>query len=668
MNHLDMQYNLWIVALSFFIAVLASFSALNLAGKITRSEGKSRLAWHITGSFVMGLGVWSMHFVGMLAMEMHMPISYDPMITALSALASIIASFIAFHLTATSGEKMWRTVIGGLAMGVGIVIMHYSGMAAMHNEIQISYDPLLFTVSVIIALIASFAALYLFRRFRFEPSISRWKIICSLIMGVAICGMHYTGMAASTMTYTGAHMAVNTENQMFLLWSVSVATIFMLSASWMAIYVDRRLLERMAFNDSLTELPNRYWLNQYFQEKFTEKVEGTIFFLDLDRFKSINDTLGHDVGDLLLKEIAQRLKNAVSSNEQIFRLGGDEFLIASTNNSKTDTIELAETILEEIKKPCYIDGNVLYVTVSIGISFAPQHSKDRVELMKAADTAMYHSKGLGKNKFSIYNETMGREQQRRLGLEKDLRKALAQDEFRIVYQPKWDYGQNKMVGMEALLRWEHPALGTVSPGEFIPIAEETGLIVPITHWLLKDVCSQNKSWQREYELFIPISVNMSVRVFESQSLFHSVLAALNETQLEGKYLELEITESIAMNDVENTVQQLHQLQELGLQVSLDDFGTGYSSLGSLDEMPIHTLKIDQSFVRNSNLATKRAIITNIITIAKNLNMQIVAEGVEELEQIEFLHSNGCSVMQGYYFGKPVPPVEIMEQFLKQSKK
>ncbi len=256
---------------------------------------------------------------------------------------------------------------------------------------------------------------------------------------------------------------------------------------------------------------------------------------------------------------------------------------------------------------------------------------------------------------------MGLEQVRRLELEKDLRKALEHQEFAIVYQTKWNSSTNQMVGMEALLRWNHPKLGTISPIEFIPIAEETGLIVPITHWVIEEVCKQNQLWHEQNVAQVTVSVNMSVRVFENQTLFQVVKKSLDLSGLNPIFLELEVTESIAMNDMENTISQLQRIRELGVKVSLDDFGTGFSSLGNLDEMPIDILKIDKSFIRKSMHPSKQAIISNIIMIAKSLNMEVVAEGVETKEQIDFLTSRGCTIMQGFYYAKPVPPEEIAQQ-------
>ncbi|WP_341804991.1 bifunctional diguanylate cyclase/phosphodiesterase [Paenibacillus turpanensis] len=653
--------------LSFVIAVLASYSALDLAGKISLSKGKNKTVWLMAGSCVMGIGVWSMHFVGMLAFELNIDVTYNITITVLSALASIAASFIAFTVTGGAQAGIGRIGIGGLAMGVGIVTMHYSGMAAMQMPAEVEYDPKLLALSVLIAFTASYAALLLFRRFRNSPAFSGWKLLCSLVMGLAICGMHYTGMAAAKFHPVtglvgegGGHGAAGQTS--FLLIAVAVATLFILLISWGAIFFDRTVLERMAYLDPLTGLPNRYGLDRYFVSSFAEP-KGAVLFIDLDRFKTINDTLGHDIGDLLLQEAGVRFVHCIGPSGEVFRLGGDEFLIALPGSTPQEAEHTAARIIDTIKQPYLIKGNELYVTASVGISLAPEHGAHRTDLMKAADIAMYQAKGSGKNKWELFNFELERRQVRRSGLEKDLRAALMRNEFFVAYQPKWDSVSNRLVGMEALLRWNHPNLGTVPPSEFIPISEETGMIVPITRWMLKEVCMQNVEWQAEDTAKVPISVNMSVRVFESGHLIAMVQDALECSGLPPEYIELEITESIAINDVVDAVTQLQQLRALGVAVSLDDFGTGYSSLGTLDQMPVNTLKIDQVFIRNSDQPSKQAIISNIITIAANLKLQVVAEGVETEEQIEFLQSRGCQVMQGYYYGKPMPREE-MDRWLK----
>ncbi|MCQ6561868.1 bifunctional diguanylate cyclase/phosphodiesterase [Paenibacillus mendelii] len=657
MNHLQGHYDGMIVLLSVLIAVAASYSALNLAGKISHVKGRSRTIWLFVGSFVMGIGVWSMHFVGMLAFHLGMAVQYHIPITLVSMVASISASFVAFRVTSTPDAGVRQIVPAGLYMGSGIVAMHYIGMAAIRKPIVLHYNILYCALSVIVALAASYAALFLFLKLRNTFGFSKLKLLCAVLMGAAICGMHYTGMLATEFSLEASASPSGNEimdnSQSILLIGVAIATFVMLGISWGVVFFDRTVLERMAYNDALTGLLNRHQLVRYFETSYPAKDSGFLLFIDLDRFKTINDTLGHDAGDLFIKEVASRIKQTTSGDDTVFRLGGDEFLVASARGKRKEAAELAERLIAVIKQPYSVLGNEIYMTASIGISLAPEHGVTRTALLKAADMAMYRAKSLGKNQYQLFDEEIDRAYVRKMELERDLRKALANNELIIYYQPKWDSQHDCVGGMEALLRWQHPRLGLISPVEFIPIAEETGLIVSMTRWMLREVCLQNRTWQQRGLVHVCVSVNMSIRVFESGMLREMVADALEFSQLAPQDLELEITESIAMYDMQDTINQLQHLKALGVRVSMDDFGTGYSSLGSLDEMPIDALKIDQMFIRQSTLPSKRAIISTIIAIANHLNLEVVAEGVETEEQIGFLQSRGCRVMQGFYYGKPM---------------
>ncbi|WP_410512715.1 EAL domain-containing protein [Paenibacillus sp. BR2-3] len=664
MDQMEIHYNIWIVILSFALAVTAAYTALNLISQFARSTGRIRSFWLLTGSCVLGSGIWAMHFAGILASRMSFDVGYHPGIAVLSMLIGMLSCYLALRFALTPRPGFWRLAASALLLGGGISGMHYVGMSSMKMEATIHYYLLTQALSVMIAVLASYVALYLFRRFKDYCGFSKWKLYSALLIGIAITGMHYTSIQASHFEYDawlgGKPFLMPTD--IILLTGVSVVTLFMFAISGGAVFLDRHVLERMAYHDPLTGLPNRHGLERYFDSDFFSGTSGAVFFLDLDRFKSINDTLGHDIGDVLLQEVAVRLRDSIGNSGKVFRLGGDEFLVALPHCTIEAAVASAQCILQEIKKFYSIQDNELYVTASIGISLTPAHGIDRSALMKAADTALYTSKDSGKNKFSVFDQEMNRHQLRRMSLEKDLRKALARSEFMVVYQPKWDSVMNVTVGLESLLRWRHPEHGIISPVEFIPIAEETGLIVPITYWMLHEVCSQNMLWHKEDIANVAVSINMSARMFEGESLYDIVEEALTRSGLAPHFLELEITESIAMNNMEETVALLTKLRKLGVRVSLDDFGTGFSSLGNLDEIPINTLKIDQVFIRKSKMHSKKAIISNIIAIAANLNMEVIAEGVETPEQIELLQSLGCRVMQGYYYGKPMPVNELGQWF------
>lgn len=665
MDKMGIHYNVWIVLLSFALAATAAYSALNLISQVSRSTGKIRRLWMISGASVLGCGIWVIHYVGIMASRFPIEVNYYPGRAILSISVGVLFCYLAFRITSVPRLRIRHLVVGGILLGSGISAIHYIGMSAMKIVEKIHYDIWIQAVAVILVLVSSYIGLLMFHKFKECAGFHRWKLFSALFIGFSVTGLHYTSVRASHFEYNSLIeiKPFLMETDVVLLMGVSLVTLLMLAVSVGTVFLEHHVLERMAYQDPLTELPNRHGLERYFKYEFFGSRSGAVLFMDLDRFKSINDTLGHDIGDMLLQEVAVRLRRSIGAKGKVFRLGGDEFLIALPDCTLEEAQEEATHIIDELKKFFSIEDNELYVTASLGISMTPMHGTDRSALMKAADTALYTSKDSGKNKFSVFDLEMNRHQLRRMTLEKDLRKALARSEFMVVYQPKWDSYMNVTVGLEALLRWRHPEHGIISPAEFIPIAEETGLIVPITYWMLHDVCSQNRLWHKEKMANVAVSINMSARMFEGGSLYDVVAEALTCSGLEPHFLELEITESIAMINMEETVAQLSRLRMLGVRVSLDDFGTGFSSLGKLDEIPVNTLKIDQVFIRNSKMHSKKSIISNIIAIATNLNMEVVAEGVETPEQSELLQSLGCRVMQGYYYGRPMPVHELGEWFI-----
>lgn len=645
------SYNVYIVALSAVIAILASYFALNITSKISYAQGKSRLFWLLAGAIVMGNGVWSMHFVGMLAFHMHISVKYDVWLTLLSLLASIISSFIAFYITMPKNIVWYRIVIGGLIMGTGIVTMHYVGMEAMLMNAELSYDRGLWVLSAVIAFAASYAALLLFLRFRSHTSASWLKWGSAIVMGFAICGMHYTGMkAAQFHDHTGMSSEQTATVDLILLYGVSITILVILCVSWGALYFDRHVLEKLAYQDSITHLPNRNEMTRFFNRNVGKQV--SVLFLDLDQFKAINDTLGHDIGDLLVQQAGYRLREFDDDQRRAYRIGGDEFLIIAEQCDQKQAECLAEQILHRIKQVYRIDGNELYITGSIGISIGTVQESHRSVLLKTADTAMYTAKKMGKNRYCVYTEEIGAKEIRKMELEKDLQRALIEKEFFIVYQPKWNVKTNRLYGFEALIRWQHPRLGVVSPEEFIPIAEETGLIVPMTSWTLEEACLQCKTWQSQ-GIVQPVSVNLSVRLFQTDTLADVIPSVLKKVELEPQFLELEITESMVFYDMHDIIRQLESIRRLGVRVSIDDFGTGYSSIGLLDQLPIDALKLDRLFTNDLDTPSKRAIIHAIVLMADSLQLDVIAEGVENQQHIDFLTELGCYVMQGHYYGKPM---------------
>lgn len=423
-------------------------------------------------------------------------------------------------------------------------------------------------------------------------------------------------------------------------------------------------LNHLSYHDVLTGLPNRV----LFEDRLSQAVTSArlkqemlgMLFLSVDRVKKINDTLGHAVGDRLLREVAGRLLRCPRGGATVARFESDEFAMLLTHISGTDDlIEISNCIREMLKSPFLLEGQELFVTVSIGISLCPDDGSDPQSLLKNAGAALYRAKEMGGNNYQFYTADMNTRAFKRLAMESSLRRAIERKEFSVYYQPQINISTRQIVGAEALVRWHHPDLGFVLPAEFIPLAEDTGLIVPIGEWVLRTACAQAMTWQAVGFGSLRLSVNLSPRQFQQHDLSETVIRILSETGFSPTQLDLELTEGSIMKNAEFAIRVLGELKELGIQSSLDDFGTGYSSLSYLKRLPIDTLKIDQSFVRDATTdPDDAAIVMAIITLAHNLRLKVIAEGVETEEQLRFLHLLKCDEMQGYLFSRPLPAEEF----------
>ncbi|MBU9713067.1 putative bifunctional diguanylate cyclase/phosphodiesterase [Evansella tamaricis] len=449
-------------------------------------------------------------------------------------------------------------------------------------------------------------------------------------------------------------------------WKYNVLSIGLTSIFFMIITRHRIIIKRnktlmekyreLAYHDPLTGLSNRtsFKTNLVTALEYAKSNETQvgILLLDLDRFKNVNDTLGHYVGDRLLKKAAGRLRSSLKTTDQIYRIGGDEFVIVLTESSSKECIETSEKIIEKFSKSFYIGNHEITVTPSIGISTYPQDGDSIHSLLKCADAAMYIAKEKGRNNYEFHDSDVNKVMSRNLYIENELRKAIERKQFSLYYQPIFHIDSGELFGMEALLRWNHPSLGSVSPTEFIPIAEDTGQIVSIGTWVTEQACKQTKVW---HEMGFPttvLSINVSPLQFEHRNFVHTIKTIIEQTGLDPPFLKLEITESI-MKNVTTSTNVLNELREYGVKTAIDDFGTGYSSLYILKKMPIDTIKIDKSFIDDLEEHTSESMVKAIIEMGLNLNLTIVAEGVEKYCQLETLKKLNCTLGQGYYFQKPV---------------
>ena len=427
----------------------------------------------------------------------------------------------------------------------------------------------------------------------------------------------------------------------------------------------------LAHHDELTMLPNRRWMSLKTIEALQQVKNGNdemlaILLIDLDRFKSINDTLGHQIGDQLLGKLGKRILASINSEKHFAcRMGGDEFMILCPGvTSEQEVVSIAEKFLQELVNPFYIEEYELLVTASIGICFYPTGGMDEIDLMKNADIALYKAKDLGRNMFQIYDPSMNKRSYQSFLLERDLRKAIMNDEFILHLQPRVDALTGRTVSAEALIRWMHPKLGLVSPGEFIPLAEETGLIIPMGTWVSRKVCEKLVEWREAGIQLVPISVNISSQRFLQKDFSNEIRDLLKEFQIEGKWLEIEITENSIMKNEENVFKTLHELKDLGVKIFIDDFGTGYSSFNYLKTFNLDGVKIDRSFIQNISSESENASITTaMIKVAQHLKLEVIAEGVETKEELDYLLEQNCHYIQGFYFGRPCATEEFEKKFL-----
>jgi diguanylate cyclase (GGDEF)-like protein len=677
------NYSPALVLISLCVAILASYTALDMAGRIATTKGRAAHLWTVGGALAMGVGVWSMHFIGMLAFSLPIDLGYDFGITALSLLIAILSSGFALWLVSQPQLPAWQLGFGALVMGAGISAMHYTGMAAMRMTPGIDYDPSLFGASLLIAVGASAAALWIaFRLRQNTPYVRFARGGAAVVMGLAIVGMHYTGMAAARFadgSFCGA--AIDGLSGKGLDNLVLVTTLAVLSIALLTSILDARLeartaelansltlanreLTQLALHDTLTGLPNRVLLADRIDQAMLMVQEQNgcfaLMFIDLDGFKPVNDAFGHHMGDQLLREVSVRLREDLRSQDTLARIGGDEFVLLVQLHEPDDALRLAARQVGLISRVFRVGEHDLQISASIGIAVYPGNGHTAQELLMNADAAMYHAKGAGKNGYRFFDVSMNNDARRQLQLLQDLRNAVEQDQFRLHYQPKFDASNGQPVGAEALLRWEHPTQGMLLPDKFIELAEKTGLIIPIGDWVLNEACRQMRLWHLQGYTHWRIAVNLSALQFCHTELVHSVAKALATHGLPANSLTLEITETTAMSDADASMTVLKQLAEMGVDLSIDDFGTGYSSLMYLKRLPANELKIDRGFVRDLERdSDDAAIVSAIVALGQALGLRIVAEGVETDMQQDFLTQLGCDSLQGYLLGHPLPAERFM---------
>lgn len=672
-----------LVLISLLVAILASYTALDLTGRIASASGRAVYGWIGGGAFAMGTGIWSMHFIGMLAFVPPFETAFDIPLTLASLLAGMLSSGFALWLVSQPKLPLPYLGTGALCMGLGISSMHYLGMAALRMQPGIDYDPNLFGLSLLIAVAASAAALWIAFRLRQQtPNVVLVRVGAAVLMGVAIVGMHYTGMAAANFAEgsfcgaLGSGLHSDGLDKLVLVGTLGVLAITLLTSILDArleartavlsnsLFEANRELTQLALHDNLTGLPNRILLTDRIEQAMNIVNEKggcfALMFMDLDGFKPVNDAFGHHIGDQLLCEVAARLRENLHSNDTLARIGGDEFVLLMELDDPQDALTIAARQVNVVSRTFEVAGNVLQVSVSIGICIYPGNGQTQHELLMNADAAMYHTKAAGKNGYNFFDPSMNTNARNKLQLLQELRTAIDQWQFCLYYQPKFDAVTGAPVGAEALLRWDHPERGLLGPDQFIGLAEKTGLIIAIGEWVLDEACRQMREWYEQGYSHWRIAVNLSALQFCHSGLVDTVADTLARHCLPANCLTLEITETTAMSDADASLNVLQKLADMGVDLSIDDFGTGYSSLMYLKRLPANEIKIDRGFVRDlEHDSDDAAIVSAIVALGQALNLRIVAEGVETSVQQSFLTRLGCSSLQGFLLGHPLPPSQFM---------
>ncbi|MFC3205252.1 putative bifunctional diguanylate cyclase/phosphodiesterase [Aquamicrobium soli] len=651
----DHDYSFVLVAA--IVCVASAVMTIRLFDRARRLSHEARLSWILLSAMACGAAIWTTHFVAMLGFQLPMDHAFDPVLTIASLLIAIGFSAGGF-LLATSGARGVPGECGGIVIGLGIVAMHFTGMAGLEVAGRIQWDWTLVAASVVFALCFGTATTHIVARHSFRLS----RPLAMALLVLAICTMHFTAMGAATLVPDpSVFVQPRTISSEFLAVLV-LATMAIIAG--VALYIidarsQRELIDgfrHAALHDPLTGLPNRAFLSAnlpgFLRQDNESGLQTAVLVIDLDRFKEVNDVHGHHTGDFLLQNLAQRFVQLLGKGEMITRVGGDEFIAVKRYvHARSEVDQFARRLVACVLEPLQRESITLSVGASVGICLSPDDYRDTEELIGAADLAMYRAKRSLGDKICYYEPSMDEGRRERSALTMELRRAIERDELELYYQPQLDVQSGLVSGYEALLRWHHRKRGVVSPTEFIPIAEETGLIVPIGEWVLRTACAEAAIWEKPYR----VAVNIASAQLTQADLPKIVQETLRVTGLSASRLELEITEASIIEDRERTLHVIRQLKALGVTVAMDDYGTGYSSLSTLQVFPFDKVKIDRSFVDgllHDEAAT--AIVKATIMLASTLKISVLAEGVERQEQIDFLQAEGCTEVQGFLFGHPMP--------------
>ena len=657
------DYSAPLIILSVLIACFASYAALFMNQRIQENGFFPKTFWLLLSSVAMGLGIWSMHFIGMSAFMLPLPMDNDLFLTILSMFPAIIASYIAFNFANKYSNQSLRAYsVVGVIMGLGIASMHYLGMAAMKTKAMYYYKPGLFILSIVIAVVVSMIAMYVFAALQKHMSNHLIKVIIAILLGFAISSMHYTGMASVVFYVEGPFQV--TDHMHDFQMDLSVIVIVALSLLFIIIGLTR-LLERfvdyrLKYYDALTLFPNQ---RQFEKDTNNLKTTGSLAILQIQDLEKWINQYGYVFGDKVIKAVAEVIENNNSKSHsfKLYRIEGNRFAIYASNDQRFEKLKtFMESITDKLKNPMQIDDYPIVIDTVCAI--ATSSNKESVLELLANDLAVLHypSSNYVQNVIEydpkVHTYNVDRQ------IVEDLEKAMVNNELFLVYQPKVQSHSRKVSGLEALVRWKHPQNGMIPPAVFIPIVEAAGdKVFDLTDWIIEHVCLQISQWLHEEIEFEQVSINIPGSYITSSRLYEVINSNLEKYKIDSSYIELEITETSVVYDIKHAITAINRFREIGLSVALDDFGTGLSSLSYLKRMPISTIKIDKSFVDGiSNSEKDSAVLKSIITLSNSLNLKIVIEGVETEEQYNFIYSmEEAPLIQGYYFSRPLTSEEFI---------
>lgn len=653
------DHNLGFVLAAVLLCAVGSWLTARLLRRTLETQGVQRVGWYFMSAMAAGVAIWCTHFVAMLGYRVTAPVSFDPTLTVLSLLIAIAGSAAGFLLASVSRLR-WAPVWGGVVLGLAISGMHYTGMLAYHVQTAVTWNYPCAAASVILSVVLSTLALHLGMRRTSHASNQM-----ALVLALAIVALHFTGMAAFHIHAMAGYDLEHPQTQFnTLAWLVACMALFIIGTGLVSYLIDNRAraehlerLQRMALQDTLTELPNRAAFSEWLDQELARAAEQgqtlALIGIDLNDFKEINDVHGHRAGDEVLRVLGRRMRQLrqAEQGEFIARVGGDEFLATCRSGKREEVARFVERLEAAITKPIRVENYEVETGASFGAAFYPADAGDAESLVSNGDLAMYRAKSHMTRHLCFYEPGMDEIVRVRRSMASELRKAMEAGQLSVHYQVQTSMVAGHILGYEALVRWNHPIRGMIPPGEFIPIAEENGLILELGEWVLREACRVAASWETPYR----IAVNLSATQFSHTNLPRLLQNVLEDTGLLPERLELELTESTIFMDREHALAQLNEIKALGVTIALDDFGTKYSSLDILRSFAFDRIKIDASFVKDAEHDPQTfSVIRAVLSLGKSLNIPVLAEGIETRSQFAMLSDEGCNEFQGFLLGRPVP--------------